>query len=78
MNGNQTENLKPNAKAVATVGVRPRKWMEEIGVGKNGLAILIRDHGHPAPIQLGNRSSMFLREELDTWLEARKAERDAA
>jgi predicted DNA-binding transcriptional regulator AlpA len=52
--------------------------MREYQVGKHGLAILIRDHGHPKPIALGKRSSMFLRSEIDAWLEARKAARDAA
>ena len=61
-----------------TIGVRPRDWMRELGVGKHGLTILIRDHGHPAAIALGARSKMFLRAELDAWLEARKAQRDAA
>lgn len=61
-----------------TLGIRPRDLMREYGCGKHGLAILIRDHGHPAPIALGSRSKMFLRAEVDTWLEARKAARDAA
>ena len=61
-----------------TIGVRPRDWMRELGVGKHGLSILIRDHNHPAPIALGARSKMFVRAELDAWLEARKAQRDAA
>ena len=52
--------------------------MREYGIGKSGLAILIRDHGHPKPIALGRRSSMFLRSEVDQWLEHRKVERDAA
>lgn len=60
------------------IGVRPADWRREIGASKHGLSILIRDHGHPKPIKLGNRSTMFLRSELDAWLEARKAERDAA
>lgn len=61
-----------------TLGIRPRELMREYGIGKSGLAILIRDHGHPKPIALGRRSSMFLRSEVDQWLEQRKAERDAA
>lgn len=61
-----------------TIGVRPRDWMREIGVGKHGLSILIEKEGHPKPIALGARSKMFIRAELDAWLEARKAARDAA
>lgn len=61
-----------------TTIVRPRDWMRELGVKKHGLSILIRDHGHPKPIALGSRSVGFIRQELDTWLEARKAARDAA
>lgn len=60
------------------LGIRPRELMREYGVKKNGLAILIRDHGHPKPIALGKRSSMFLRAEVDVWLAQRKAARDAA
>lgn len=58
--------------------VRPRDWMHELGVKKHGLSILIRDHGHPKPIALGSRSAGFIRSELDAWIEARKAARDAA
>jgi predicted DNA-binding transcriptional regulator AlpA len=49
--------------------------MRELGVGKHGLAILIRDHGHPKPFRLGKRSSGFDRRECDAWLESRKAQR---
>ena len=61
-----------------TIGIRPRELMREYGIGKHGLAILIEKEGHPKPIALGKRSSMFLRSEIDAWLEARKAARDAA
>lgn len=61
-----------------TTIVRPRDWMREMGVGKHGLAILIEKHGHSKPIQLGARSKGFLRSELNTWLETRKTQRDAA
>lgn len=61
-----------------TLGIRPRELMREYGVGKHGLAILIAKEGHPKPIKLGNRSSMFLRAEINAWLERRKADRDAA
>jgi predicted DNA-binding transcriptional regulator AlpA len=64
--------------AAPTLVIRPRDWMRELGVGKHGLAILIRDHGHPKPFPLGNRSSAFDRAECDAWLESRKAQRDAA
>lgn len=79
MTDQQTDEIKEPEKAPPpTLGIRPRDWMREICVGKNGLAILIRDHGHPAPIPLGNRSSLFIRSELDAWLKERKAERDVA
>lgn len=58
--------------------IRPREWMRELGVGKHGLSILIRDHGHPRPIELGSRSKAFVRAEVDGWLAARMAARDAA
>jgi predicted DNA-binding transcriptional regulator AlpA len=59
----------------APLVVRPRDWMHELGVGKHGLAILIRDHGHPKPFALGKRSSGFDRRECEAWLENRKSER---
>ncbi len=76
---NQTQNAGAEADGPPpTLGIRPRELMREYGIGKSGLAILIRDHGHPKPIALGRRSSMFLRSEVDQWLEHRKVERDAA
>lgn len=66
----QTDNLK--------LGIRPRALMAEYGIGKHGLAILIEREGHPKPISLGARSKMFLRAEVNAWLEARKTQRDAA
>ena len=61
-----------------SIVIRPRDWMRELGVGKHGLSILIRDHGHPKPVPLGNRSKAFVRAECEAWLERRKAERDVA
>ena len=71
----ETDNQAGRSRP-ATFGIRPRDLMKEIGVGKHGLAILIRDQGLPAPIALGSRSKMFLRSEVNVWLEARKAARD--
>lgn len=62
----------------ALLGIRPRALMAEYGIGKHGLAILIDKEGHPKPIELGKRSKMFIRAEVDAWLKARKAARDAA
>ncbi|WP_226663724.1 helix-turn-helix transcriptional regulator [Alteriqipengyuania lutimaris] len=76
----QDDNASPEAEKAPpppTLGIRPRELMREYGIKKSGLAILIRDHGHPRPIALGKRSSMFIRSEVDAWLESRKAERDA-
>lgn len=52
--------------------------MEELGVTRHGLKIMRERKGFPDPIQLGERSVGYLRDEVDAWLEARKAERDAA
>jgi predicted DNA-binding transcriptional regulator AlpA len=69
---NETEDAPP------TLGIRPRELMREYGIGKHGLAILIAKEGHPKPIALGKRSSMFLRSEVDAWLKSRVERRDAA
>lgn len=71
-------NTETQPTTPPTIGIRPRELMREYGIGKHGLAILIEKEGHPKPIALGKRSSMFLRSEIDAWLEARKAARDAA
>ena len=70
----------PAAPAVAAprIGIRPRELMREYGIGKHGLAILIKNEGHPKPIALGKRSSMFIRAEVDAWLDGRKAARGNA
>jgi predicted DNA-binding transcriptional regulator AlpA len=69
--------MTTNTKAAPLV-VRPREWKRELGDKKHGLAILIRDHGHPKPFPLGKRSSAFDRRECEAWLESRKAQRDQA
>ena len=56
--------------------VRPGPLMEELGVTRHGLKIMRERKGFPDPIQLGERSVGYLREEVDAWLEARKAERN--
>ena len=81
MNTEPTTDPEPTGKAPPpppTLGIRPRDLMRQYGIGKHGLAILIRKEGHPKPIALGKRSSMFLRAEVDAWLESRVARRDAA
>lgn len=71
-------DYQPTPPGGVTIGIRPRALMAEYGVGKHGLAILIEREGHPKPIELGKRSKMFLRAEVDAWLAARMAARDAA
>ena len=58
--------------------VRPGPLMKELGVNRHGLKIMRERQGFPNPIRLGERSVGYLREEVDAWLEQRKAERDAA
>jgi predicted DNA-binding transcriptional regulator AlpA len=62
----------------APLVIRPRERMRQLGVGKHGLAILIREHGHPKPFPLGKRSSAFDKAECDAWYEQRKAQRHQA
>lgn len=58
--------------------IRPGPLMKELGVTRHGLKIMRDRKGFPEPIQLGERSVGYIRDEVDAWLEARKAERDAA
>ena len=58
--------------------IRPRPLMKELGVTRHGLKIMREQRGFPDPIPLGLRGMGYFREEVDAWLEARKAERDAA
>lgn len=69
---------QPTTETPPTIGIRPRELMREYGIGKHGLAILIEKEGHPKPIALGKRSSMFLRSEIDAWLASRIAQRDGS
>ena len=58
--------------------IRPGPLMRELGVNRHGLKIMREREGFPNPIKLGARSVGYLRQEVDAWLEQRKAERDAA
>lgn len=71
-------DYQPTTGTLPTLGIRPRELMREYGIGKHGLAILIEKEGHPKPIALGKRSSMFIRAEVDAWLKGRMDSRDAA
>ena len=62
----------------AAIIIRPRDLMAMLSVSRHGLARMVADEGLPAPIQLGPRSLGFLKAEIDAWLEARKAARNAA
>lgn len=50
---------------------RPRDVMKALGVGKHGLFLLVKNQGFPKPIKLGNRSSGYIKEEIDAWVMAR-------
>lgn len=57
--------------------IRPGPLMKELGVNRHGLKIMREREGFPNPIKLGARSVGYLRSEVDAWIEARVAERDA-
>jgi len=63
---------------LAAIIIRPRDVMALLSMSRHGLTRMIRDAGFPAPIQLGPRSAGFLKAEVESWLEARKAQRDAS
>ena len=49
-----------------------------VGLGKTALYEQIAEGSFPAPIKIGPRASAWVDAEVDAWLEARIAERDAA
>ena len=59
----------------ASIIIRPRDLMAMLSVSRHGLARMVADEGLPAPIQLGPRSVGFLKDEVEQWVEARKAQR---
>lgn len=59
----------------ASIIIRPRDLMAMLSVSRHGLARMIEDEGLPRPIQLGPRSLGFIKEEVEQWLEQRKAQR---
>lgn len=69
-------NATPKARP-ASIIIRPRDLMAMLSVSRHGLSRMIEDEGLPKPIQLGPRSLGFLKEEVEQWLESRKAQRRA-
>ena len=57
--------------------LRPRQVYELIGLSAMQVWRLRRDGRFPQPIALGIHSRGFLKEEIDEWIAARVAERDA-
>lgn len=66
---------KPRPEAIIK---RPRDVMALLSVSRHGLTRMIEDGGFPKPIKLGPRSIGFIKVEVDAWLNARMAARDAA
>jgi prophage regulatory protein len=58
--------------------IRPSSLMKELGVNRHGLKLMREREGFPNPIKLGARSIGYIRQEVDSWLDCRKAERDGA
>jgi prophage regulatory protein len=56
---------------------RQRDLQALLGLSRNAIERLMADEGLSAPIQLGPRSKGWLADEVHTWLNQRKAERDA-
>lgn len=58
--------------------IRPRDLQAMLCVSRHGLARMVADEGLPKPIQLGPRSVGYLKEEVEAWIEKRKAQRQDA
>ena len=70
----------PEASAPAASGrliYRQRDLQALLGLSRNAIERLMADEGLSPPIQLGPRSKGWLAEEVHSWLDRRKAERDA-
>lgn len=75
---NTQANARPPRQRPEAMIIRPRDVMALLCMSRHGLSRMIQDEGFPAPIQLGPRSAGFLKAEVDAWIEARKAKRDAS
>jgi prophage regulatory protein len=56
---------------------RQRDLQALLGLSRNAIERLMAEEGLSPPIQLGPRSKGWLAEEVHSWLDRRKAERDA-
>ena len=57
--------------------VTMRELVERVPFSRVHIYRLIRDGKFPAPIKLGDRRVAFLENEVESWVAARIAERDA-
>lgn len=58
--------------------LRTPKVQERLGVTRTTLWRWVKAGRFPKPVQLGPQAVGWLEHEIDAWLEARAAERDAA
>ena len=56
--------------------IKIHQVQKKTGKGKSQIYADIQNHTFPAPIKLGLRSSGWIEEEIDDWIEQRKSERE--
>lgn len=56
--------------------LRCKEVSKKTGLPKSTIYDMIKDRIFPAPIQLGPRTTGWIEEEVENWLEKKKRERD--
>lgn len=59
------------------VAIRLGRVLEKVPYGRSALLSMVKEGRFPAPIRLGEHAVAWVEAEVDRWLEARIAERDA-
>ncbi len=73
-----TEVNKTEAASRGHVLLRLEKVMEMTGKTRNQLYISMRKGVFPRPVKIGNRAAAWVHAEVQSWISARIAARDAA
>jgi prophage regulatory protein len=68
-----TQNTQPQRRLLRCAATRAKAGF----TANSTLYGAMEHHGFPRPIKIGNRSVAWVEDEVDAWIERRKAERDA-